>query len=44
MVYFSLLPAWRGGQTVGKKVFRLRVLELTGKPMTVMRSPKRYGG
>lgn len=44
IVYFSLLPAWWGGQTVGKKVFRLRVVELTGKPMTVLRNLKRYGG
>jgi RDD family len=44
MVYFSLLPAWWGGQTVGKKVFGLRVVEITGKPMTVMRCLKRYGG
>ncbi len=44
VVYFSLLPAWWGGQTVGKKFFSLRVVELTGKPMTVMRCLKRYGG
>jgi hypothetical protein len=44
IVYFSLLPAWWGGQTVGKKVFGLRVVEITGKPMTVMRCLKRYGG
>ena len=44
IVYFSLLPAWWGGQTVGKKLLRLRVVELTGKPMTVMRCLKRYGG
>jgi uncharacterized RDD family membrane protein YckC len=44
IVYFSLLPAWWGGQTVGKKLMRLRVVELTGKPITVMRSLKRYGG
>jgi uncharacterized RDD family membrane protein YckC len=44
IVYFSLLPAWWGGQTVGKKLMRLRVLELTGKPVTVMHSLKRYGG
>ncbi len=44
IVYFSLLPAWWGGQTVGKKLLRLRVVELTGKPMTVLRSLKRYGG
>jgi uncharacterized RDD family membrane protein YckC len=44
IVYFSLLPAWWGGQTVGKKLLRLRVVELTGRPMTVMRCLKRYGG
>lgn len=44
IVYFSLLPAWWGGQTVGKKLLGLRVVELTGKPMTVMRCLKRYGG
>ena len=44
VVYFSLLPAWWGGQTVGKKLLRMRVVELTGQPMTVMRSLRRYGG
>jgi len=44
IVYFSLLPAWWGGQTVGKKLVGLRVVELTGQPMTVMRCLKRYGG
>jgi len=44
IAYFSLLPAWWNGQTVGKKLLRLRVVELTGKPMTVMRCLKRYGG
>jgi uncharacterized RDD family membrane protein YckC len=29
---------------VGKKLFGLQVVELTGKPMTVMRCLKRYGG
>lgn len=43
-VYFSLMPALWGGQTVGKKLLRLRVVEITGKPMTVMRCLKRYGG
>jgi uncharacterized RDD family membrane protein YckC len=44
IVYFSLLPALWQGQTIGKKVLGLRVVELTGKPMTVMRCLKRYGG
>jgi uncharacterized RDD family membrane protein YckC len=43
-VYFSLLPAWWNGQTLGKKLFRLRVVELTGRPLTVMRCLRRYGG
>lgn len=44
VVYFSLLPAFWSGQTVGKRVFGLRVVELTGQPVTVMRALKRYGG
>jgi len=44
IVYFSLLPALWNGQTLGKKFLRLRAVELTGKPMTVMRGLKRYGG
>lgn len=44
IVYFSLLPAFWSGQTIGKRLFGLKVVELTGKPMTVMRCLKRYGG
>jgi uncharacterized RDD family membrane protein YckC len=44
IVYFSLLPAWWGGQTLGKRLLGLRVLQLTGAPVTVMTSLKRYGG
>ena len=44
IAYFTLLPAWWNGQTLGKKLFGLRVVELTGKPITVMRAFKRYGG
>lgn len=44
IVYFSLLPAWWGGQTLGKRALGLRVLQLTGEPVTVMTSLKRYGG
>jgi hypothetical protein len=44
IVYFSLLPAWWRGQTVGKKLLKLRVVELTGAPLTVLRCLKRYGG
>jgi len=44
IAYFSLLPAWWNGQTLGKRLFGLRVVELTGKPVTVMLAFKRYGG
>ena len=44
IVYFSLLPAWWNGQTLGKKLFKLRTVELTGRPLTVMRCLRRYGG
>ncbi|MDT7833692.1 RDD family protein [Aquabacterium sp. OR-4] len=48
LLYFTLLPAgWLGGrpgQTLGKRLLGLRVVELTGKPMTPLRNLKRYGG
>jgi hypothetical protein len=44
VAYFSLLPVWWRGQTLGKRLFGLRVVELTGKPVTVMLAFKRYGG
>lgn len=44
LVYFTLLPVLWPGQTIGKRLFGLRVVELTGKPLTVMSSFKRYGG
>jgi uncharacterized RDD family membrane protein YckC len=43
-IYFTFLPFWWKGQTIGKKVFGLRVVELTGKPLTVMNCLGRYGG
>ena len=44
IVYFSLIPAWLNGQTLGKKLMGLRVVELTGKPLTVRTCFSRYGG
>jgi hypothetical protein len=44
IVYFSLLPAFWQGQTLGKRLLRLRIVELTGKPITPLRGLKRYGG
>lgn len=43
LVYFTLLPAWWRGQTLGKRLFGLRVVELTGKPITPLLALKRYG-
>jgi RDD family len=44
LAYFTLLPAWWRGQTLGKRLFGLRVVELTGKPITAALGFKRYGG
>jgi len=44
IAYFALLPVWWNGQTLGKRLFGLRIVELTGKPITVMHAFKRYGG
>jgi uncharacterized RDD family membrane protein YckC len=44
IVYFSLLPAFWQGRTIGKRLFQLRIVELTGKPITPLRGLKRYGG
>ncbi len=43
-LYFSVLPFWLGGQTLGKKLFGLRVVELTGKKLKVLHYLSRYGG
>jgi uncharacterized RDD family membrane protein YckC len=44
IAYFTLLPFWWKGQTVGKRLFGLRIVELTGKPLGLMTSFGRYGG
>lgn len=44
LVYFTMLPVWWRGQTVGKRLLGLRVVELTGKPMTPLLGFKRFGG
>ena len=44
IVYFSLVPTWLKGQTLGKKLLGLRVVELTGKPLSVRVCFSRYGG
>jgi uncharacterized RDD family membrane protein YckC len=44
IAYFSLLPFWWKGQTAGKRLCGLRVIELTGKPLGLMTCFGRYGG
>ena len=44
IAYFTLLPSWWRGQTLGKRLFGLRVVELTGKPLGLMNCFGRYGG
>lgn len=44
LLYFSILPVLLSGQTLGKKLLGLRVVELTGKTLTPMICFKRYGG
>ena len=44
IAYFTLLTTWWKGQTLGKRLLRLRVVELTGKPLGLMNCFGRYGG
>jgi uncharacterized RDD family membrane protein YckC len=44
LAYFTLLPYWMRGQTPGKKLLSLRVVELTGRPLTLLLCFSRYGG
>jgi uncharacterized RDD family membrane protein YckC len=44
LLYWSLLPVLWPGQTLGKRLCGLRVVELTGRPMTPWIGLKRYGG
>lgn len=44
MAYFTLVPYWLHGQTLGKKLLGLQVVELTGRPLTLLLCFSRYGG
>ncbi len=44
IAYFSLLPFWWRGQTLGKRLCGLRVAHLTGKPLGLRDCFGRYGG
>ncbi len=44
VAYFTLLPFWWQGRTIGKRLFGLRIVELTGKRLGLMTCFGRYGG
>jgi uncharacterized RDD family membrane protein YckC len=44
IAYFTLLPFWWRGRTLGKWLFGLRIVELTGKPLGLLTCFGRYGG
>ncbi|NQD38553.1 RDD family protein [Permianibacter sp. IMCC34836] len=43
-VYFSLLTAWWKGQTIGKRMLGIRVVQLNGRALSVWDCFNRYGG
>lgn len=43
-LYFSVFIAWFNGQTLGKMLFRIRVVKLDGENLTLWESFERYGG
>ncbi len=44
LMYFTFVPAWLQGQTLGKRLLRIRVVALTGKPLGLLNNLRRYGG
>nr|WP_286290793.1 RDD family protein [Thalassotalea piscium] len=43
-LYFSVLTSVWNGQTLGKRIMQLSVIQLDGSPLTVRESFGRYGG
>lgn len=43
-IYFSAFTAWCHGQTLGKVLFRIRVIKIDGKELSLWESFERYGG
>ena len=43
-LYFSTLTAWWNGQTLGKRLFGIKVVRIDGKPIDLWESVGRYGG
>ncbi len=44
MVYFTFYISWNKGQTIGKLLTRIRVVQLDNKPLTLWASFSRQGG
>ena len=44
MVYFTFYISWNNGQTIGKRLTRIRVVQLDNQPMTLWASFSRQGG
>ncbi|BAJ01620.1 RDD family protein [Shewanella violacea] len=42
--YFTVFTAWFDGQTLGKKLFRIRVIQLDGTKLSLWDAFGRYGG
>ena len=43
-VYFSVLTSWWNGQTIGKRLFGIKVVRIDAKPINLWESIGRYGG
>jgi hypothetical protein len=43
-IYFTICLAWMEGQTPGKRVLKLKVVQLDGRPLTLWSSFGRFGG
>ncbi|MBD1388079.1 RDD family protein [Neiella sp. HB171785] len=44
IAYFTVLPAWFNGQTIGKRLLRTQVVRLDGQALTAWGCFGRYGG
>lgn len=44
VAYFTFFTSWNHGQTIGKQLTRIRVLQLDNKPLTLWASFSRQGG
>lgn len=43
-LYFSVFVSWFNGQTIGKMLFRIKVVKIDAKALTFWESFERYGG